>query len=139
MRNMAKADGDREHKASIVLTGSVAGNRGYAPVDYGVSKAAIAHMARIAGREGGPLGIRVNAIAPGGVDTAIWDATEMLQREVERLGSRDEAMAELGRSSSLLGRFATPAEIAAQIGFLLSDMAATITGTVLVSDGGHSI
>ncbi len=83
--------------------------RGMAPVDYGVSKAAIAHMARIAGRE------------------------------VERLGSREAAMMELGRASSPFGRLASADEIAGQIGFLLSNMAALITGTVLVSDGGYSI
>jgi len=122
-----------------VLTSSVAGMRGVAPADYGVSKAAIAHMARIAGREGAPFGIRVNAIAPGGVDTPIWDATDMIQREIARLGSREAAMEELGRASSPFGRLATPEEIAGQIGFLLSNMAALITGTVLVSDGGYSI
>jgi NAD(P)-dependent dehydrogenase (short-subunit alcohol dehydrogenase family) len=139
LRNMARPRADGARGGSIVLTGSVAGSRGYAPIDYGVSKAAIAHMARIAGREGGPLGIRVNAIAPGGVDTPLWDATDLLQREIERLGSREAAVAELGRATSALGRFASPDEIAGQIGFLLSDMAALITGTTLVSDGGHSI
>jgi NAD(P)-dependent dehydrogenase (short-subunit alcohol dehydrogenase family) len=38
-----------------------------------------------------------------------------------------------------LGRYAAPEEIAAQIGFLLSDAAATITGTVLVNDGGYTL
>jgi NAD(P)-dependent dehydrogenase (short-subunit alcohol dehydrogenase family) len=38
-----------------------------------------------------------------------------------------------------LGRYASPEEIAAQIGFLLSEAAATITGTLLVSDGGYSL
>ena len=139
LRNMSRPSSDTARGGSIVLTGSVAGTRGTAPIDYGASKAAIAQMARIAGREGAPLGIRVNAIAPGGVDTAIWDSVEMVQRDVERLGSREAAMAELGRAGSLLGRLATPEEIAGQIGFLLSNMAALITGTVLVSDGGYSI
>lgn len=141
MRTMRRPQGeaDRPRGGSVVLTGSVAGSRGYAPLDYGVSKAAIAHMAKIAAREGGPLGIRVNAIAPGGVDTPIWDSTEMLQDAISRHGSREAALRELGRSTTPLGRWGTPEEVAGQIGFLLSDMAATITGAVLVSDGGNSI
>jgi NAD(P)-dependent dehydrogenase (short-subunit alcohol dehydrogenase family) len=139
LRNMSRPAGDGAHGGSIVLTGSVSGLRGSAPIDYGASKAAIAHMARIAGREGAPLGIRVNAIAPGGVDTPIWDSVELIRLETERLGSREAALAQLARSAAPLGRFATAEEIAGQIGFLLSDMAALITGTVLVSDGGHSI
>ena len=69
MRNMSRPGAGGTRGGSIVLTGSASGLRGTAPIDYGASKAAIAHMARIAGREGAPHGIRVNAIAPGGVDT----------------------------------------------------------------------
>jgi len=54
-------------------------------------------------------------------------------------GDRAAAMAAMGGAGTPLGRFATPDEIAAQIGFLLSDAAATITGTVLVSDGGYTL
>jgi NAD(P)-dependent dehydrogenase (short-subunit alcohol dehydrogenase family) len=139
MRNMGRPGGDGTQGGSIVLTGSVSGLRGTAPIDYGASKAAIAHMARIAAREGAPLGIRVNAIAPGGVDTPIWDQMEPIRQESERLGSRAAALDALARGSTPLGRFASAEEIAGQIGFLLSNMAALITGTVLVSDGGYSI
>jgi NAD(P)-dependent dehydrogenase (short-subunit alcohol dehydrogenase family) len=124
---------------SVVLTASVAGIRGVGTADYGASKAAVAHLARIAAREGGPADIRVNAIAPGGVDTPIWDAAPFFVAEVERLGSREAVIAEMGKSGTPLARFASAEEIAGQIGFLLSDQAATITGHVLVSDGGFSI
>lgn len=126
---------------SIVITASVAAVRGISSVDYGATKAAVAHMARIAGREGGPLGIRVNAIAPGGVDTPIWDTTEGFSSFVagKMQGDRAAAIKEFGKIGNPIGRFATADEIAGQIGFLLSDMAATINGTVLVSDGGFSI
>ena len=96
-------------------------------------------MAKVAAREGGPLGIRVNAIAPGGVDTPIWEQTDVFNRQVERFGSREAAIREFGKVGSPLGRFATAEEIAGQIGFLLSDMASTISGAVLVSDGGYSV
>ena len=126
---------------SAVVTASVAAVRGIASVDYGATKAAVAHMAKIAAREGGPDGIRVNAIAPGGVDTPIWDTTEGFRSFVETKmeGDRARAIEEFGKIGTPLGRFATADEIAGQIGFLLSDMASTITGAVLVSDGGFSI
>ena len=126
---------------SAVLTTSVAAVRGIASVDYGATKAAVAHMAKIAAREGGPLNIRVNAIAPGGVDTPIWDTTEGFATFVsdKMKGDRAKAIEEFGKIGTPVGRFATADEIAGQIGFLLSDMAATITGAVLVSDGGFSI
>lgn len=126
---------------SVVITASVAAVRGVSSVDYGATKAAVAHMAKIAGREGGPLGIRVNAIAPGGVDTPIWDTTEGFSEFVagKMQGDRTKAIEEFGKIGNPIGRFATADEIAGQIGFLLSDMASTINGTVLVSDGGFSI
>ena len=126
---------------SIVVTASVAAVRGISSVDYGATKAAVAHMARIAGREGGPQGIRVNAIAPGGVDTPIWDTTEGFSSFVagKMAGDRAKAIEEFGKIGNPIGRFATADEIAGQIAFLLSPMAATINGTVLVSDGGFSI
>lgn len=124
---------------SIVLTSSVSGFRAAGTADYGASKAGIAQLARIAAREGGARAIRVNAIAPGGVDTAMWDTMPFFSAEVERQGSREAAIAAMGQAGIPLGRFATPDEIAAHIGFLLSDQAAMITGHVLVSDGGYSI
>ncbi|WP_068072831.1 SDR family NAD(P)-dependent oxidoreductase [Novosphingobium lentum] len=139
MRNMSRTSEAKPAGGSIVLTASVAGLRGVGPIDYGASKAAVAQMARIAGREGGPLGIRVNAIAPGGVDTPMWDHTEAFRELVASSGSREAAIAAMGQPGSALGRFATAEEIAGQIAFLLSDLATTITGTVLVSDGGFSI
>jgi NAD(P)-dependent dehydrogenase (short-subunit alcohol dehydrogenase family) len=137
--NLAMPIMARTGGGAVVITASVAAVRAVATGDYGASKAAAAHLARIAAREGGPQGIRVNAIAPGGVDTPIWDGTETFRKQVERFGSRAEAIREFGKLGCPIGRFATADEIAGQIGFLLSDMAATITGHVLVSDGGFSL
>jgi NAD(P)-dependent dehydrogenase (short-subunit alcohol dehydrogenase family) len=123
---------------AIVLTSSVAGFKtepGNGP--YGVTKSGVIHLAKAAAKEGAAKGIRVNAIAPGGVDTAIWDEIEFFKGLVAQTGSREAAIAAMGSASAPLGRFATAEEIAGQVGFLLSDAAATITGTVLVSDGGY--
>ena len=125
---------------AIVLTASVAGLKtepGNGP--YGVTKAGVIHLAKAAAKESAARGIRVNAIAPGGVDTAIWDDLEFFKGLVAQTGSREAAMAAMAKVSSPLGRIATADEIAGQIGFLLSDAAGLITGTVLVSDGGYSL
>ncbi len=81
----------------------------------------------------------MNAIAPGGVDTPIWEQTPFFRDLVSQHGGdRSAAMQAMAGMATPLGRFASPEEIAGQIGFLLSDAAATITGTVLLSDGGYS-
>jgi len=125
---------------SMVLTASVAGLKGEpGAASYAVSKAAVIQLAKVAAKESASRGVRINAIAPGGVDTPIWDDLNFFKGLVAQTGSREAAMAAMAKVSSPLGRFATPDEIAAQIGFLLSDAAATITGTVLVSDGGYTL
>jgi NAD(P)-dependent dehydrogenase (short-subunit alcohol dehydrogenase family) len=125
---------------SVVMTASVSGIKAEpGTAAYGASKAGVIQLAKVAAREGAPLGIRVNAIAPGGVDTPIWDQVPMFRDFVGQQGGREAAIAEMGKLATLLGRYASAAEIAAQIAFLLSDAAATITGTVLVTDGGYSL
>lgn len=129
MRAMAQKGG------SAVVTSSTTGIKPIAGIGpYGVAKAAVAHMARIAALEGAPKNIRVNAIAPGGVDTAIWNSSEDFKRSVEAQGREATLKAMAGTTPS--GRFATAEEMADTILFLLSDKAANITGHVLVSDGG---
>jgi NAD(P)-dependent dehydrogenase (short-subunit alcohol dehydrogenase family) len=106
---------------------------------YGSSKAAIAHLARIAATEHAKDHIRINAIAPGKVVTPIWTKTTRFQQLVASLGSREAALQALSEGGTALGRFPSAEEMAGQIGFLLSDQAWNITGTVLVSDGGDSL
>ena len=97
-------------------------------------------LARVAAKEGAARRIRVNAIAPGGVDTPIWDQTPFFRELVEQHGgNRAVALDAMAAMATPLGRYASADEIAAQIAFLLSDAAATITGAVLVSDGGYSL
>ena len=125
---------------SAVLTASVAGlaaepNTGA----YAVSKAAVIHLAKVAAREAAARKVRVNAIAPGAVDTPIWDGLAFFEDLVSQGGNRASALEAMAQMATPLRRYATPEEIAGQIGFLLSDMAHNITGTVLVSDGGFSL
>ena len=129
----------RGNGGAIVLTASAAGVKAEPnTAAYGASKAAVIHLARIAAREGAASGIRVNAIAPGGVETEIWSSVPFFQDLVERTGSEEEAFRRLGASSPL-GRFATAEEVAGQIVFLLSATAGSVTGACLMSDGGYSL
>jgi NAD(P)-dependent dehydrogenase (short-subunit alcohol dehydrogenase family) len=128
----------RDTGGSIVLTASVAGVKAEPGIAaYGASKAAVIHLARIAAKEGAPLGIRVNSIAPGGVETPIWQGIPSFDLMVEREG--EEAAFKAMSAATPLARFGKPEEIAAQIAFLLSDEAAFTTGACLVSDGGYSL
>lgn len=104
---------------------------------YGIAKAAVAHMARIAAAENAKAGIRVNAIAPGGVDTAIWESGDDFKRSVAAIG-REATLKAMARTTPL-GRFATSEEMADSILYLLSDAASNITGHVMVSDGGFTL
>lgn len=123
---------------SVVLTSSVTAVKALPGTGaYGVSKAAISHLTKLAAVENAAAGVRVNAIAPGGVDTPIWDGDESFAALAAELG-RDAAITQFA-SATPNKRFASPEEIAATIAFLLSDESANITGAILSSDGGLSL
>lgn len=90
---------------------------------YGASKHGVISLTQSAAAENAPLGIRVNAVAPGPIETA---ALASLPEEARRGYAEQVPMRRLG----------TPAEIAAATAFLLSDDAAFITGVTLAVDGG---
>ncbi|HEX4737586.1 MAG TPA: SDR family oxidoreductase [Allosphingosinicella sp.] len=131
----------RDRGGAIVMTASAAGLKAEPGIAaYGASKAGVIHLARIAAKEGAPLGIRVNAIAPGGVQTPIWRAVPFFGQLVESLGSEDAAFKAMGSAGNTpANRFARPEEIAGQIAFLLSDACAFVTGACFVADGGYSL
>ncbi len=123
---------------SAVITSSSTGVKPIAGIGpYGVAKAAVSHMTRIAALEGAPSNIRVNAIAPGGVDTNIWESSDDFKRSVETQGR--EATIKAMASTTPLGRFATSDEIASDILYMLSDAGANLTGHIMVSDGGFTL
>lgn len=112
----------------VTFVGSMSGNRVVAnQVVYGTSKAALHHLVRGAAAELGPLGIRVNAVAPSFIKTP---------RLLELL---DEAQWDAIDRAVPSGRSATPEEIAATLLFLSSDMAAHVNGVVMPVDGGASL
>jgi NAD(P)-dependent dehydrogenase (short-subunit alcohol dehydrogenase family) len=100
-------------------------------VVYGAAKAGLVAAARALAIELGVHGIRVNAIAPGTIDTP------MLARDLERMNAADaENFLDRVRGANALGRIGTVSEIGDVLVFLLSDAARYVTGTTIVADGG---
>lgn len=114
---------------AIVLTASIASLRGSADLlAYQTSKHATLGLLRGAAVYGGPLGIRVNAVAPGIVPT------ELFAGMATAPGGRDDMTRRAGTTP--LRRPGTGAEIASVVAFLMSDDAAYMTGEVVSVDGG---
>ncbi len=119
----------RNAKGSIINIASVAGLRA-SPMQgcYGMTKAAVIAMTRTFATELGSTGIRVNAIAPGLVETRFSAAI------VQNDELRGHAV-----SRTPLGRHAQPGEIVGAALFLASDASSYVTGHTLVVDGGMTI
>jgi len=140
LRAAIRAMQGRDGGGAIVLTASASGLKAEPGVGaYGASKAAVIQLARVAAKEGAPQHIRVNAIAPGGVETPLWHTMPFFQDLIASTGSEAAAFAALSQVATPLGRYSAPDEIAAQIGFLLSDACSFVTGATFVSDGGYTL
>jgi 3-oxoacyl-[acyl-carrier protein] reductase len=94
---------------------------------YTVSKSALEALTRVLAKEEGPHGIRVNAVAPGPIDT------DMLAESFAAMGSE---RADAFVRSLALGRTGRPEEIAGVVRFLVSDAASYLTGQVIYVNGG---
>jgi NAD(P)-dependent dehydrogenase (short-subunit alcohol dehydrogenase family) len=119
---------------SIVNTASVAGLVG-APrrAAYAASKHAVVGLTRSAAAETGRKGVRVNAVCPGPIRTA------MLERAMERMSERAGKPAMDPGVFAPMGRVGEAAEVAAAVLWLASDAAAYVTGHTLTVDGGLTV
>jgi NAD(P)-dependent dehydrogenase (short-subunit alcohol dehydrogenase family) len=105
---------------------------------YGASKAALIHLAKIAALEAAPRKIRVNAIAPGGVETPLFRDADFFKGLIAQTGSERAAFDVLA-SRTPLGRYASAEETAGLIAFLMSDAASQVTGANFVADAGMTL
>lgn len=114
----------RQRRGSIVNITSVAGLRAFPDrAAYVTSKHGLIGLTKSSALELAPHGIRVNAVAPGPVDTPLFAAAQASEK----------------RSLPPLGRLAEPEEIAEVVAFLAGDAASFMTGEVVVVDGGRTM
>ena len=103
-------------------------------LSYSVSKSAVDQITRCLAKQLAPEGIRVNAVNPGGVPTNI--GRDFKAKDTPASKDKDEDP-DAGRH--ILGRLGTPKDIAEGVGYLASEDAAWVTGTILVIDGGFAV
>lgn len=125
--------GDGDHTRSIVNITSVEAHivissSGHPQIHYNASKGALLQLTRALAVEAAPSGIRVNAVAPGFIETPFT---------AEALGKEEVRNWLLERTP--MGRIGKPEDVANGVAFLASDEASWITGTTLFVDGGWTI
>jgi NAD(P)-dependent dehydrogenase (short-subunit alcohol dehydrogenase family) len=116
--------------ASIIFNTSVVNIKGFGGLSaYASSKAALRSIVRTLAAELGPRGIRVNAIAPGPIETPIYGKHNIPQENVDEMASKFPSLV-------ALGRFGSSIEVANTALFLGSSESSYITGTEIPVDGG---
>ena len=136
MQEIAKVLEKSGREGSII---NLASNSGLMPkleqLDYGASKAAVISMTRSAALSLGPSGIRVNAIAPGVIDTPLTQSIAKMRSEIR--GVPPEETLRPVVESLPLRRMGTADEVAQVALFLASEDSSFVTGQVYVVDGGQ--
>ena len=123
-------------RGAVINMASQAGRRGEALVaHYCASKAAVISYTQSAALAMAPHGIRVNAIAPGVIDTPMWQQVDALFAKHEGLQPGQKKLA-VGQAVPL-GHMGVPEDIAGAAVFLASDAASYITAQTLNVDGGN--
>lgn len=127
---------ERGSGGAIVNVASNAGKVGYPNMAaYNATKAGVISLTRSLATEWAEHGINVNAVCPGGVETAML--TDVSGWLAERSGVSREALLE-GMMPRQLGRMIQPIEVGRVIAFLLSDAASIIRGQAINVDGGDT-
>jgi len=106
-------------------------------IDYCAAKAALSNFCKSLSKEFGPLGVRVNTVSPGPVETALWLGDDGVAATVARAtGGDPAAVAKQVAAEAATGRFTRPQEVADLVLLLASGRAGNVTGSDLVIDGG---
>ena len=130
---MAKRGG-----GAIVNTSSVSAlGSGYAPVAYSTAKAGVLHLTKLAAAELAKDKVRVNAVVPGFITTAIF--TRDFELTDDKRAMADQAIWGMAANAQPVARAGRPEDIAAAVAYLASDDAAFVTGTSILVDGGLTI
>lgn len=119
----------KQGKGAIVNCASIAGLNGFIGLPaYVVSKHGVLGLTKTAALENAKSGIRINAVCPGVIHTAMIDRVTGRDKEVEKQYTAMEPM----------GRMGSPEEVAEAVVWLCSDAASFITGQALAVDGGYT-
>lgn len=121
----------QQGSGAIVNVGSMSGiisNKPQPQSHYNASKAAVHMLTKSLAGEWGHRGVRVNAVAPTYIETAMTEA-----------GRQNPAWEPVWREMTPMRRFGQPHEVASAVLFLASDAASLMTGSIVVVDGGYTV
>jgi NAD(P)-dependent dehydrogenase (short-subunit alcohol dehydrogenase family) len=108
-----------------------------AVIDYSAAKSALYSFAKSLSKEVGPLGVRVNSVNPGPVETDLWLGDSGIAATVGGASGQSRADVQHGAvAGTATGRFTHPGEVADLVLLLASDRTANVTGTGFTIDGG---
>lgn len=126
---LRRCGGEAVEHGRIVTVASLAGQMGgmQSGAAYSASKGAVLALSKVVAREAAALGITVNTVAPGPIDTPMLHQTVPEAQRSQKY---------LGTAAVPLGRIGTPEEIAAAVSYLVSPGAGFVTGTTIDVNGG---